>query len=91
MNKQDLINTVASKTGLTKKDTELVTNSILTEITEALANREKVSITGFGIWQTKDRAARVGRSPVTGEPIKIDAKVAPTFKAGKQLKELVNS
>ena len=89
MTKVDLIAQVAEKTGLTKKDSEKVVTAVLDTITENLANGEKVSLVGFGMFEVKERAERMGHNPKTGEPMKIEASKAPSFKAGKALKEAV--
>lgn len=90
MNKADLINAIATDTGLTKKDSEKALNSVLDNISEALAKKDKVQLIGFGTFETRKRAARNGRNPQTGKDIKIPASIAPAFKAGKALKEKVN-
>lgn len=88
-NKQDLIAEVAAKTGLTKKDSEKAVNAFGDVVTEFLAKGEKVQLIGFGTFETRERAAREGRNPQTGEAIKIAATVVPAFKAGKALKDAV--
>ena len=90
MNKADLINAVAEKTGLSKKDTEAVVTASIEVITESLAQGEKVQLVGFGSFETKARAARIGRNPRTKEEIKIPASKLPVFKAGKALKDTVS-
>ena len=87
--KQDLIAEVAAKTGLTKKDSEKAVNAFGEVVTEFLAKGEKVQLIGFGTFETRERAAREGRNPQTGEAIKIAATVVPAFKAGKALKDAV--
>lgn len=89
MNKSELAHKVAEKTSLTVKEAEATTNSIFDIIEEALAAREKVQIMGFGTFEVRDRAARSGRNPQTGETIEIPATTLPAFKAGKELKEKV--
>ena len=89
MTKVDLIAQVAEKTGLTKKDSEKVVTAVLDTITENLANGEKVSLVGFGMFEVKERAERMGHNPKTGEAMKIAASKAPSFKAGKALKDAV--
>ena len=89
MNKTDLINNIASKSGLTKKDVETVLNGFLGEVTEALAKGEKVQLIGFGTFETRKRSSRVGRNPQTGKEIRIPESVIPAFKAGNKLKEAV--
>ena len=88
-NKQDLIAEVAAKTGLTKKDSEKAVNAFGEVVTEFLAKGEKVQLIGFGTFETRERAAREGRNPQTGEAIKIAATVVPAFKAGTALKDAV--
>ena len=90
MNKAELIAAVAEKTGLSKKDTEAVVSASLEVITESLAQGEKVQLVGFGSFETKARAARIGRNPRTKEEIKIPASKLPVFKAGKALKDIVS-
>ena len=89
MNKAELIAAVAEKTGLSKKDTEAVVSASLEVITESLAQGEKVQLVGFGSFETKARAARIGRNPRTKEEIKIPATRLPIFKASKTLKDTV--
>lgn len=89
MNKKDLINAVAEKTGMTKKDSGLVVESVFDAIKETLSKGEKVQIIGFGTFEVRDRAARKGRNPQTGEEIDIPATRVPAFKAGKALKDTV--
>lgn len=89
MNKSDLIGSVAEKTDLTKKDAEKAVNAIFQTIEDALARGDKVQLVGFGTFETKERAARIGRNPRTGQEIKIPATKVPGFKAGKALRESV--
>jgi len=89
LNKSELISAVAEKTDLTKKDAEKAVNALFKSIEEALARNDKVQLVGFGTFEIKERAARVGRNPRTGEEIKIPATRVPSFKAGKALKEAV--
>ena len=90
MNKTELIAAVAESAGLSKKDTERVVNAALDTITTALCKGEKVQISGFGIFEVKEREARVGRNPRTKEAIEIPASKAPAFKASKTLKDTVS-
>lgn len=90
MNKADLVNSVAQKTQLTKKDCEKVVTATIESIQEALNKGDKVSIVGFGTFEVRERAARKGRNPRTGEEIEIEAAKVPVFKAGKSLKETVS-
>ena len=87
MNKQELISYTAEKTGLSKKDTELTLNAALETIAGALQEMEKVQLVGFGSFEVKERAARIGRNPKTKEPIEIPASKAPVFKPSKALKD----
>ena len=89
MNKTELINAVAEGSELSKKDSTRVVDSVMETITKALKNGEKVEILGFGAFSVSERAARKGRNPQTGEEIEIAASKAPTFKAGKNLKDAV--
>ena len=90
MNKTELIAVVAEKSGLTKKDAERVVNATFDTITAQLAEGEKVQLSGFGIFEVKEREARVGRNPRTKEAIEIPASKAPSFKASKALKDTVS-
>ena len=89
MNKAELINAVAASTGFSKKDSETVVAAALDTITSALKEGEKVQLVGFGSFEVKKRAARVGRNPKTLEAIEIPASVVPVFKPGKALKDAV--
>ena len=89
MNKTELISIAAENAGLTKKDTERILNAALDAITASLVKGEKVQISGFGTFETKDREARVGRNPHTKETIEIPATRVPSFKASKALKDNV--
>jgi len=89
MNKADLINAVAEKTGLSKKDSESAVAAVVDVITESLVQGDKVQLVGFGGFEVKARAARTGRNPKTKEPISIPASKVPVFKAGKALKDAV--
>jgi DNA-binding protein HU-beta len=89
MTKTDLIAKVAEATEMTKKDSAKVVDAVLDAIAEALKNGEKVQLLGFGTFMIRERAARKGRNPQTGEEIDIPATKVPAFKASKQLKEAV--
>jgi len=91
MNKSQLVAKVAEKAGLTKKDAEKAVNGLFASVQEALVSGEKVQMIGFGTFEVKNRAARTGRNPQTGAEIKIAASKNPAFKAGKALKDAVNS
>ena len=91
MNKQEIVDAVASKMNATKKDAEGYVDAFIDSVKEALADGEKVQFIGFGTFEVKKRAARQGRNPrKPGEIIKIPASNAPVFKAGKALKDAVN-
>lgn len=89
MNKTELINQVAERAGLSKKDAEKALNAMLDTVSDALAEGDKVQLVGFGSFEIKARDARMGRNPKTKEPIEIPATKAPVFKAGKALKDRV--
>jgi len=89
MNKTDLVNNIAKKSGLTKKDVETVLNSFFGEVTEALSSGDKVQLVGFGTFETRKRSRRTGRNPQTGQEIVIPETNVPAFKAGNKLKEAV--
>lgn len=89
MNKADLI-TKISEQGYKKTDAETILNTITETITDALKSGDKVTLMGFGTFEVKNRAERIGRNPQTNEEIKIPASKAPVFKAGKALKDEVN-
>lgn len=89
MNKAELINVVSEAAEVSKKDAETVITATLDAITDALKEGEKVQLVGFGSFEVKKRAARLGRNPKTKEPINIPASTVPVFKAGKVLKDIV--
>ena len=89
MNKAELVQNIAQKSGLTKKDVETVLNNFVDEVTGALSSGDKVQLVGFGTFETRKRASRTGRNPQTGKEIKIPESVVPAFKAGNKLKEAV--
>ncbi|RPK04778.1 hypothetical protein FH5_02016 [Priestia endophytica] len=89
MNKMELISAVATKSELTQKDAERAVNALLETIYNALAKKEKIQLIGFGTFEVRDRAARTGRNPQTGEEINIPASKVTAFKAGKELKQAV--
>lgn len=88
MNKSDLVNAVAAE-GLAKKDAAKAVDAVFAAIEGALVKGEKVQLVGFGTFEVRERAARDGRNPHTGESIKIEAAKTPAFKAGKALKDAV--
>ena len=91
MNKSALAAALAEKTQLSKKDAEKALNAFIDVVTVSMAKGEKVQLIGFGTFDVKDRPARVARNPRTGEEIKMAASKAPGFKAGKALKDKVNT
>ena len=90
MNKAELINAVAASADCSKKDAEAIITAALDTITAALKEGDKVQLVGFGSFEVKKRAARIGRNPKTKESIETPASVAPVFKAGKALKDAVS-
>ena len=90
MNKADLIALVADKAGLSKKDSEKAVNATVDAITETLQKGDKVQLVGFGAFEVKNRAARMGRNPKTKEQITIPASTVPVFKAGKAFKDAID-
>ncbi len=90
MNKTQLIDVVATKTGLKKKDAEAAVNAVNEAIVEALAAGDKVQLIGFGTYEVKERAARESRNPATGAKIMVPASKKPAFSAGKAFKDAVN-
>lgn len=86
MNKAELVAAVAEKAEVSKKDAETILEAFISTVADTLANDEKVQINGFGTFETRQRAERIGRNPRTGEEMKIPATVVPTFKPGKQFK-----
>ncbi|MDK6862687.1 MULTISPECIES: HU family DNA-binding protein [Nosocomiicoccus] len=89
MNKTDLINAVSDKADLTKKDAGAAVDAVFEAIQGSLTKGEKVQLIGFGTFEVRERAARKGRNPQTGEEIEIAASKVPAFKAGKALKDAV--
>ena len=89
MNKAELINAAAEKAGMSKKDTECAVNAAIDVISECLAAGDKIQLVGFGAFEVKSRAARLGRNPKTKESIEIPASKVPVFKPGKALKDAV--
>lgn len=90
MNKVELIAAVAAKAGLSKKDAEKAVAAFVASVEEALVKGDKVQLIGFGTFEVRERAARVGRNPQTKTEIKIEASKQPVFKAGLALKKAVN-
>ena len=91
MKKSDLVDNIAEEMELSKADTARMIEAVFTGITDALKRGDEVSLVGFGTFKVKHRAARKGRNPKTGEEIDIAAANVPSFKAGKGLKDAVNS
>ena len=90
MNKTDLINSIAQKSGLNKKNSEAALNAFIASVEDSLKGGDKVVLVGFGTFEVRKRAARKGRNPQTKKEITIPASKAPVFKAGKVLKDTVN-
>ncbi len=90
MNKSELINAIAEESGLTKADAGRALDATLSSVTNALKGGDSISLIGFGTFAVKERSARTGRNPQTGETIQIKASKIPSFKAGKTLKDSVN-
>ncbi|MBO4290590.1 MAG: HU family DNA-binding protein [Lachnospiraceae bacterium] len=91
MNKSELVAAVAAKAEITKKDAAAAVDAVFDVIGDELQKKEKVQLIGFGTFQTSERKARTGRNPQTGAAVKIAASTLPSFKAGKALKEKVNT
>ena len=90
MNKTELVNSIASKSGLNKKNSEAALNAFIASVEDTLKKGDKVGLVGFGTFEVRARAARKGRNPQTKQEITIPASKAPVFKAGKGLKDIVN-
>jgi DNA-binding protein HU-beta len=90
MNRQELVDSMAAKANITKKDADAALKGFMESVQEALKNGDKVQLVGFGTFEVAERAAREGKNPQTGEVIKIKASKAPKFKAGKALKDALN-
>ncbi len=90
MNKTELVEKIAEKSDLSKKDAEKALNAFIDAVTEAVAKDDKVQLIGFGTFERRRREERAGRDPRTGNPITIPASNTPAFKAGKAFKEAVN-
>jgi DNA-binding protein HU-beta len=89
MNKEELVKEISKKTKLSQKDVAEVLGATLDAITKTVSKGKKVTLVGFGSFEARKRAARVGRNPQTGKELKIAAKTVPAFSAGKKFKELV--
>lgn len=90
MNKTELITAVAEKAGVSKKDADAAVNTVLDTIVETVAAGDKVQLVGFGTFEPRERSAKIGKNPRTGESIEIPASKIPAFKAGKAFKDIVN-
>ena len=90
MNKGQLVDAIAAKSGLTKADSSRALEAFMDVVADTLAKGEKITLTGFGTYGVSKRAAREGRNPRTGLPVKIAARNSVSFKAGSKLKERVN-
>ncbi len=90
MKKAELISAIAEKGGYSKKDAEKALNAVIDSITDVLVAGDKVTLVGFGTFKVKVNPARVGRNPRTKEPVPIEEKTVPVFKAGQSLKDAVN-
>ena len=90
MNKIELISAMAEQTGLTKKDCDAALKSFIDTVSKELENNGTVQLVGFGTFEVRERAARTGRNPQTGEEVQIAARVVPGFKAGNKLKDALN-
>ena len=91
MTKADLVEEVAKHSGLSKKDAEIIVQTVLDSIVESLKSGEKIELRGFGSFRLRERTSREGRNPKTGEKVFVPAKKVPYFKPGKELRELINS
>lgn len=89
MNKGELVISVASRSGMTRKQAEQAVTAVFDSITDALAAGDRVALAGFGSFEVRERAARIGRNPQTGEEIRIEAARVPTFRPGQPLKDRV--
>ena len=89
MNKAEFVNAMAEQTGLSKKDSEAAINAFVNIVSDELVKKEKVSLIGFGTFETRERAARTGINPATKEKIEIAASKSVKFKASKALKDAV--
>lgn len=91
MNKGELVDKIAEKANVTKKDADSILTAMLEVILDAVADGDKVTLVGFGTFEARERQAREGRNPSTGQPIKIPATKVPAFSAGKMFKDKVVS
>ena len=91
MTKADLVEKIATQVDLSKKNSEIVVNTVFRSIISALASGDKVELRGFGSFRTRKRESRIGRNPKTGDRVEVPEKRVPFFKPGKNLKKLVNA
>ena len=91
MTKADLVEEVVRVSGLSKKDAEIIVNSVFSSITEALHRDDKIELRGFGSFRVRRRRSRQGRNPKTGDQVAVPEKRIPYFKPGKELKDLINT
>lgn len=91
MTKADLIDEVAKAVDIPKKDAEVIVKTVFESVIDALHRGEKIELRGFGSFRLRERKARLGRNPKTGEAVEVPSKKVPYFKAGKELKELINN
>ena len=91
MNKAEIADRLAARTGLSKAEARKAVDGLFAVIGDALADGDEVRVAGFGAFGTRTRPARTGRNPRTGEPVSISASTSPTFKAGKTLKDAINA
>lgn len=91
MNRKELVTEIASRSQLTQKDVDKVLTNFFDIVGDTLTKGDKIQIAGFGTFEVREKKARTGKNPRTGEPMEIAASKAPAFKAGKLLKEKVNS
>ncbi|MBQ7972269.1 MAG: HU family DNA-binding protein [Lachnospiraceae bacterium] len=90
MNKTEFVAAIADQAGLSKKDADKAVKAFIDVVSSELKKGEKIQLVGFGTFEVSERAARDGRNPLTGEPMKIKASKSPKFKAGKALKDMIN-
>lgn len=91
MTKADLVEDIAKRSSLSRKDAEVIVQTVLDSVIESLRDGTKVELRGFGSFRLRDRSARQGRNPKTGATVHVPAKRVPYFKPGKSLKQLINS
>ncbi|MEM9290588.1 MAG: integration host factor subunit beta [Acidobacteriota bacterium] len=90
MTKAELVDEVARSTQLTKKHAEIIVNTVFDSIVDSLRDGEKIELRGFGSFRIRQRGARIGRNPKTGEKVEVPPKKIPYFKPGKELREMLN-